>query len=84
MGLLRAFWNCGDSLTIDFAVMRARLNRHEKEAVRLILDECLSQESAAEKMDISTRCIQKYWDSASKKLLAIPWVKAYAEALKNS
>lgn len=68
-GLIRAFWGCGDNEIIEFAVLRARLNRREKEAVRLLLDECLSQEQAAEQMCISTRRFQEYWYSAADKLL---------------
>lgn len=79
---LKDFWNCGDSQIIDFAIMRARLNKHEKEAVRLLLDECMTQEKAAEVMEISTRRIQEYWYSAADKLLAIPWVTAYAQAIR--
>lgn len=82
--LLKYFWNCGDSQIIEFALMRARLNRHEREAIELILDECYTQEQAAERLDISVRAFQNYWTTAVKKLLDIPWVTAYAEALKNS
>lgn len=81
--LLKAFWNCGDNQTIEFAIMKARLNRLEMQVVHLMLDECLTQEEAAEEMDKSVRKIQDYWYSASNKLLNIPWVKAYAEVLKN-
>lgn len=82
--LIRYFWNCGDSQIIEFAIMKARLNRLEKEAITLIFDECLTQEKAAEKMDISTRRFQEYWYSAADKLLAIPWVSAYAKELRNT
>lgn len=81
--LLKYFWNCGDSYTIDFAIMRSRLNRQEKEVIHLILDECLSQEKAAEQLDISTRQVQKIWKSAADKLLSIQWVYYYALALKE-
>ena len=76
--LQKAFWSCGDSLTIDFAMMRARLNRQEKEVLRYMLDDCRTQEQTAELMDISTRQVQKLWKSAADKLLIIPWVKLYA------
>lgn len=81
--LLRAFWDCGDSMTIEFAMMRARLNKKEEQVVRLLMDECLTQEQASEKMDISTRKLQDLWSSGLNKLLSIPWVKIYAEDLKN-
>lgn len=81
MQLLKAFWNCGDSQIIEFALLRARLNRHETEVLTLLLDECMTQESAAEKLDISTRCLQNRLLSAMGKLLNIPWVRVYAESL---
>lgn len=84
MSLLKAFWNCGDTQIIDFAITRARLNRKEKEVIALILDECLTQEQASEKMDISVRNLQKIWESAVAKMLNIPWVLAYAEKLKST
>lgn len=79
--LLKHFWNCGDCQIIDFAILRARLNRREKRALELIYDECLSQEEAAEDMCTSTRNFQNIYYSGSDKLLKIPWVKAYAEDL---
>lgn len=76
--LLKAFWNCGDNDIIQFALYKAHLNRLEKEVIQLMFDECLTQEEIAEKMNYSTRKIQDIWYSASKKLLKIPWVYAYA------
>lgn len=81
--LLRAFWNCGDNQIIEFALLRARLNRQEKEVITLMLDECMSQEKVAEKLDFSTRKIQEVWSSAALKLLSIPWVMAYAAELSK-
>lgn len=82
-GLIKYFWDFGDSQIIEFAMIRARLNRREKEAVSLLLDECYTQEKAAEVMDISVRNVQKIWYNAADKLLSIPWVVAYAKELKN-
>jgi hypothetical protein len=82
-GLVKIFWGCGDNGIIEYALMRARLNRKEKEAVTYLLDECMSQEEAAEKMCVSTRRFQEYWYSASDKLLSLPWLAAYAEELKK-
>jgi len=79
--LLKTFWACGDCETIEQAIARARLNRHEKEVITLILDECFTQEAAAEELNISVRELQNRWYSAAEKLLAIPWVLAYAEKL---
>lgn len=79
--LLSAFWGCGDNLIIEFALQRARLNRLEKEVVRLMLDECYTQEEVAEIMGYSTRKIQDFWYNASEKILSIPWVTAYAREL---
>lgn len=81
--LLKAFWNCGDNQIIEFALIRAHLNRLEREVVNLVLDECMTQEEIAERMGYSTRKVQDFWYSASAKLLGIPWVYAYAlELLK--
>lgn len=41
-GLVKTFWGCGDNGIIEYALMRARLNRKEKEAVTYLLDECMS------------------------------------------
>lgn len=81
--LLKAFWDCGDNLTIEFALMRARLNRKEAQVIHLLMDECLTQEEAAESLDVSVRRLQDWWYSASRKILSIPWVKIYAEDLKS-
>lgn len=81
--LLFAFWNCGDNQIIEFALMRARLNKKEREVLSLILDECMTQEQVAEELGYSTRRTQEYWYSGADKLLCIPWVKAYAKSLKD-
>lgn len=80
-GLIRSFWKCGDNSIIEFAIIRAHLNRKEKEVLRLLLDECYTQEETAEIMDISTRKVQNYWYDATDKLLSIPWLVAYAKTL---
>ena len=80
---LKYFWDCGDNQIIEFAIMRARLNRIEKEVLNLILDECRTQEQAAEIMNISTRRLQSWWYSACNKLLSIDWVRAYIKELKD-
>jgi len=81
--IIKYFWSCGDNQIIEFAIIRARLNRNEKEILHLMLDECHTQEKAAEKMDISTRRAQEYWYSATEKVLSIPWVYEYAMALRR-
>lgn len=81
--LLKYFWNCGDSYLIDFAVMRARLNRNERNVLRMALDECMTQEQIAEDLDTSTRNVQKVWASAADKLLKIEWVNDYSLALQK-
>lgn len=80
--LLKRFWSCGDNDIIEFAIMRARLNKREKDVLRLTLDECMTQEQAAEEMEASTRRVQEWWYMAADKLLSIPWVIAYAKTLK--
>lgn len=82
--LLKSFWACGDSETIEQALTRARLNRHEREVLILLMDECYTQEDAAEELQISVRELQNRWYSASEKILAIPWVLAFAEKLNNA
>lgn len=79
--LLHSFFNCGDDEIIQFALVRAHLNRHEREVIELILDECLTQEQTAERLNYSTRRIQQFWYSGAKKLLNIAWVRAYALSL---
>lgn len=82
--MLKELWNCGDNQFVEFALLRARLNRNEKNTLRLILDECMSQEQAAEHLDVSTRCLQEWWKSGCDKLLEIPWVMAYAVELHRA
>lgn len=79
--LIKAFWNCGDSNTIKYAVEVAHLNRIENEVLHLILDECRTQEQVAEILDFSTRAVQDYWSNGIAKILRIPWVMAYAQSL---
>lgn len=81
--LLTLFFNCGDNDIVEFAILRARLNKREKEVIHLMLDECMTQEETAESMNYSTRRVQEFWYSGAKKLLNIPWVKVYAESLKG-
>lgn len=81
--LVKYFWNCGDSQIIEFALMRARLNRNERTVLHLALDECMTQEQIAEKIDTSTRNVQKIWSTAAGKLIGIEWVRAYSVALKE-
>lgn len=79
--LLRKFWNCGDNSFIEYAIVRARLNKTERQVLNLIFDECMTQEEAAEAIDISTRRVQDIYYNAADKLLGIPWVSAYAREL---
>lgn len=81
--LLKCFWNCGDNQIIEFAILRARLNSREKQVLQLMLDECLTQEETAERMNYSTRRVQDFWCSAVHKLLNIDWVRAYAISLNS-
>lgn len=81
--LLSYFWNCGDNDIIEFAILRAHLNKHERDVIHFMLDECMTQEEVAEKISFSTRRVQDYWYSGARKLLNIPWVRAYALSLKE-
>lgn len=81
--LLTYFWNCGDDQIIQFAIQRAHLNKHEKDVLICMLDDCMTQEETAEAIGYSTRRTQEFWSTASGKLLGIPWVKAYALELKR-
>lgn len=81
--LIKDFFNCGDDQIIQFAIVRAHLNKKEHDALHLILDECLTQEEAAETIGISTRRFQEWWYSATDKMLNIPWVYAYAKELRK-
>ena len=79
--LLRAFFNCGDGQIIEFALIRARLNKNESRVMHLMMDECMTQEEVAEELHYSTRRVQQIWVSAADKLLAIPWVISFAKSL---
>ena len=81
--LLQYFWNCGDGQIIEFAITRAHLNRNEEKVIRLMFDECMTQEEISEQMSYSLRRVQDFWYSAAEKLLNIPWVLAYAKELKR-
>lgn len=81
--LIRDFWQCGDNQIIEFALLRAHLNRRQKEVVECMLDECLTQEQTAEHLDWCVRTVQKEWSEAADKLLDIPWVEAYARDLRQ-
>lgn len=82
--LLYDFFNCGDDQIIQFAIMRAHLNKNERDVIHLMLDECMTQEEVAEKINYSTRRTQQFWYSGADKLLNIPWVLAFAQALRDS
>lgn len=79
--MIRAFWGCGDSDIINYAITRARLNANERETLELVLDGCQSQEMAAESMGVSTRSLQAWWKSGVTKILNQPWARAYAAEL---
>lgn len=81
--LLKSFWKCGDNQIIEFAIERARLNKQEREVVECLLDRCMTQEETAEYLNWSVRKIQDCWHNATDKLLSIPWVDAYAKALRE-
>ena len=81
--LVKTFWTCGDSQVIDFAMMRARLDRKEKAVITSMLDDCMTQEETADRLQISVRTVQKLWASGTDKLLRIDWLVAYAEALRK-
>lgn len=81
--LLYRFFNCGDDEIIQFALHRAHLNRRELDVIIFMFDECMTQEQIAEKMNFSTRRVQDFWYSGARKLLNIPWVKAYALSLNQ-
>lgn len=81
--LVKTFWTCGDSQIVDFAMMRARLDRKEKAVITSMLDDCMTQEETADRLQISVRTVQKLWASGTDKLLRIDWLVAYAEALRK-
>jgi len=51
--------------------------------IEMMLDNCCTQEEAAELMGYSVRRVQEWWYSATGKLLSIPWVMAYAKQLQT-
>ena len=66
--LIKKLWKLGDKQFIDYALSCARLTLRERETVQYLLFDGLTQEQAAEKMDISTRGLQGLWSCAFKKL----------------
>lgn len=84
ISLLRVFWGCGDNDIIELALKRARLNVNERNVITMILDECMTQEEIAERLDRSVRWVQKRSSDASNKLITIPWVYSYAKSLKDT
>lgn len=76
--LIFAFFDCGDDQIIQFALTRAHLNKPELQVIKCMVDERMSQEETAEAMGYSVRHTQDIWYSASKKMLNIAWVRAYA------
>jgi len=81
--LIKEFWNCGDNEIIQFAIIRAHLNRLESDVLHCMLDLCYTQEETAEKLCYSVRKVQELWYSATDKILRIPWVFAYSIELRN-
>lgn len=65
--LIKKLWKLGDKQFIDYALSCARLTLRERETVQYLLFDGLTQEQAAEKMDISTRGLQGLWSCAVKK-----------------
>lgn len=82
--LLYDFFNCGDDQIIQFAIVRAHLNRRERDVIHLMIDECMTQEQVAEELGYSVRRIQDIWYAGADKLLHIPWVQAYSKALRET
>lgn len=80
--LVKYFWRCGDNEIIEFAMLRARLNKEEKDVLVAVLDNCHTQEKTAEILGFSVRKVQNVWYSAAYKLLRIDWVSAYAKELR--
>lgn len=78
---MRAFWDCGDSGIIEYAIMRARLNDREKKVLIKTMDECKTQEEIAEEMYLSVRAVQGLWYDAQRKIMSLDWVKAYSNEL---
>ena len=57
--LIKKLWKLGDKQFIDYALSCARLTLRERETVQYLLFDGLTQEQAAEKMDISA--LPSWW-----------------------
>lgn len=79
---LKLLWELGDKEFIDYAFNSARLTLFEKDVVKFILFDGLTQEKTAEKMDISVRNIQYAWKNIIDKILRVPGVIPYTNTLK--
>ena len=69
--LIKKLWKLGDKQFIDYALSCARLTLRERETVQYLLFDGLTQEQAAEKMNISTRGLQEQLAGNQVRLLKI-------------
>lgn len=81
--LVEIFLKCNDEQLIEYALLKAKISVKELRVLKLLINEGVSVPEAAYTMCISTARLQKIWDKASNKLLAIPWLVAYANELKE-
>nr|DAF03015.1 MAG TPA: putative DNA-binding protein [Caudoviricetes sp.] len=79
--LIKKLWKLGDKQFIDYALSCARLTLRERETVQYLLFDGLTQEQAAEKMNISTRGLQGLWSCAVEKILLVPGTIPYINSL---
>ena len=82
--LIKKLWKLGDKQFIDYALSCARLTLRERETVQYLLFDGLTQEQAAEKMDISTRGLQGLWSCAVEKILLVPGAIPYIKKKKKT
>lgn len=71
--LIKKLWKLGDKQFIDYALSCARLTLRERETVQYLLFDGLTQEQAAEKMDISTRGLQGAVELCRRKDFVSSW-----------
>ena len=63
-----SFLRCPAADLVDFAVKSANLTRNERAAIELCARQALTQERAAEEIDVSVDAVQKWYGSGMRKL----------------
>ena len=63
-----SFLRCPAGDLVDFAIKSANLTIHERESIEMCARLGMTQERAAEEIDVSVDAVQKWYGSGMKKL----------------